>query len=377
MEQFAVVGQKKLKCGYTTGSCAAGASMAAMELLITGIAPENVTLETPKGITLNLEVLNAHVAHKTATCAIRKYSGDDPDVTNGMLIYATAQYGNDGINILGGEGVGTVTKKGLSVEVGKPAINPVPQSQIKNAVNIVCDKYKIESNIDITISAENGREIAKKTFNSRIGIVDGISILGTSGIVEPMSEQALVDTIKVEMNSKFANGERTLLMCPGNYGKDFAKQNLGISLDDAVTISNYIGQAIDYAYFKGFEKALLIGHAGKLLKIAAGVMQTHSSYADARQEIIIAHAALIGISPKVAQELMECITVDAALDVLSENGIKDAVMQSIADKIEQNLLHRTHGEFKIEFIMFTNQNGELARSKNASSILSEIQGRKQ
>lgn len=373
MESTVVVSGKELRRGYTTGSCAAGAAAAAAELLLTGMPPAAVRLDTPAGITLCLPVEDAHIESGAAVCAVRKDAGDDPDVTHGMRIYARAAFGGEGVSLCGGEGVGRVTKPGLSVPVGEPAINPVPRKQIKEAVCAVCKKQGDTRGIIITISAENGAEIAKKTFNSRLGIEGGLSILGTSGIVEPMSEKALVETIRVEIDSRFANGDKSLLMCPGNYGKDFARDTLGVDLDRAVTISNFIGEALDYAVYKGFERALLIGHAGKLVKLAAGVMQTHSSYADGRQEIFAAHAALHGAGQDIVRRLMESVTVDACLAILREADLESLVLQSISNKIDEHLSKRTRGALRVEFILFTNQNGELSRTKGAGELLKNLQ----
>ncbi len=373
MEQFSVKNQKALRCGYTTGSCAAAAAAAAAQLLLTGSAPAVVRLPTPKGVTLLLEIERAQLHADRAVCAVRKDSGDDPDVTDGIRIYATASRIPSGIEIDGGQGVGHVTRPGLSCSAGEAAINPVPREQIRQAVENTVKENSCQHGIRIEISAENGEEIAKKTFNSRLGIIGGISILGTSGIVEPMSEQALIDTIRVEMDSRWAAGEREILACPGNYGRDFARETLHIDLEQAITTSNYLGETLDYAIYKGFAGVLLIGHAGKLIKLAAGVMQTHSSYADGRQEIFAAHAAMHGADPALARALMNAITVDECLDLLDAAGLTSSVLASIGLKIEEHLEKRTRGALRTEFILFTNAHGELLRSAGATAALKRFE----
>ncbi len=374
MEQFVVKGQKTLRCGYTTGSCAAGAAAAATQLLLTGKSPLQIHLPTPKGITLTLEIEDAHRVGDTACCAVRKDSGDDPDVTHGIRIYAAVSRTSEaGIHIDGGAGVGRVTRVGLSCPVGTAAINPRPRAQIIQAVQRMASKYGSERGFSVVISAEGGEEIAKRTFNPRLGIVGGISILGTSGIVEPMSEQALVDTIRVEMDSHFAAGERHLLACPGNYGQDFAQNALGIDLARAVTVSNFIGETLDYAVHKGFYSVLLIGHAGKLCKLAAGIMQTHSAYADGRQEIFAAHAALCGAGQDTVRQLMDSVTVDACIAILEEANLAAPVLASIGKQAEKRLSMRTHGALQTECILFTNAHGELFRSTGATDLLRRFQ----
>ncbi|MDY3619044.1 cobalt-precorrin-5B (C(1))-methyltransferase CbiD [Agathobaculum sp.] len=373
MEQYTVRGQKALRRGFTTGSCAAAAAAAAVRLLLTGQAPAAVCLQTPGGALLSLDVEDAHMEAGAAVCAVRKDAGDDPDVTNGIRIFASVRRGTDGIQIDGGAGVGRVTRPGLACAPGQAAINPAPREQIERAVRRAAAECGDTGGFSVVISAERGEETAKQTFNERLGIVGGISILGTTGIVEPMSERALVDTIHIELDSRFAAGERDLLACPGAYGRTFVRQTLGVDLAHAVTISNFIGETLDYAVFKGFASLLLIGHAGKLIKLAAGVMQTHSAYADARQEILAAHAALCGAPQQTVQALMEAVSVDACLDCLDEVGLTRAVLESAGEKIMRHIGARVHGALRVETVLFTNTRGELWRSPEAGALLAPFQ----
>ena len=306
MEQSVVVSQGKLmRRGYTTGSCAAAASKAAAVMLLSGEETDTTILDTPKGITLTLDVLDILRGPGFARCAIRKDSGDDPDDTNGTLIYATVSELQaeipeeelvmqprtasveqlDGrVEIWGGVGVGKVTKPGLACKVGGPAINPVPRKMITQEVLSAMKQYGYEKPLRVVISIPDGSAIAPKTFNPRLGIEDGISVLGTSGIVEPMSDRALIDTMYTEMDSRKANGYKDLLVFFGNYGADFTRDEMKIDISTAVTCSNFVGELLDYAVLKGFESVLIVGHSGKLIKLAQGVMNTHSKYADCRSE---------------------------------------------------------------------------------------------
>ncbi len=363
---------KRLRRGYTTGSCAAAAAQAAVYLLLRGSAPPEIRLRTPKGVELRLTPEAARRANGWAECAVRKDSGDDPDVTNGIRIFVSAEPAGDGIQIQGGDGVGQVTRPGLAVPVGQAAINPGPRAQITAAAAQAARDCGYTGGLKLVVSAENGAEIARKTYNSHLGVVGGISILGTSGIVEPMSEQALMDTTHVELDSAFAAGQRIAFLCPGNYGAGFAREALGLDLDRAVKCSNFIGDALDYAAFAGFADILLVGHAGKLVKLAAGVMNTHSSVADGRQEIFTAHAALCGAPPAVLEGLMAAVTVDACIDLLEGAGLRQAVLARIGAAIEARLRARMRGAARVEYLMFTHAHGLLAQSAGAAALCQKL-----
>lgn len=373
MKQYIVKNQKKLALGYTTGSCAAGAAKAAAQALLSGQPVRQMQLMTPKGIALTLDIEHMTRTPEQVRCAVRKDAGDDPDITHGILIYAAVQKIPAGVVIDGGEGVGRVTKSGLAQPVGTAAINPSPREQITRAVQDVAHKYGYTGGFSVVISIPEGKELGARTFNPKLGIVGGLSVLGTSGIVEPMSEQALIDTIHIDMDSRYADGQRELLLCPGNYGEDFARDTLGLDIARGVKCSNFIGEALDYAVYRGFSNILLVGHAGKLIKLAAGVFQTHSAYADARQEIFAAHAALCGASAETVRTLMEAVTVDACLDSLRQAGLDKPVLQSISQKVQSHLVHRVCGktgrQIGIEYVIFTNSYGILMQSDGAQACI--------
>lgn len=369
MGELVYKNQTALRRGYTTGSCAAAAAQGAALLLLTGRVPPEIGLRTPKGVLLTLTPEEPALrADGAAVCGIRKDSGDDPDVTNGIRIFAAVERAGSGVEICGGEGVGTVTRPGLACPVGSPAINPGPRAQIEAALRDVAAQCGYAGGFRVTISAENGAEIARQTYNEHLGVLGGISILGTSGIVEPMSETALMDTTHLELDSLRAVGERIAFLCPGNYGADFARDTLGLDLERAVKCSNFIGDALDYAAYRGFEQILLVGHAGKLVKLAAGVMNTHSSVADGRQEIFAAHAALCGAPREVLTGLMDAVTVDACIDLIDGCGLREPVLARIGNAIEKRLAARLRGRAPVEYITFTNRCGILAESPGARAL---------
>lgn len=369
---YSIVKGKKLRNGYTTGSCAAGAAGAAASVLITGVTVESVYVETPAGVGLSLDIADCIINVGSVKCSIIKDSGDDPDVTDGIKIWAEATKICNDIIIEGGEGVGRITRAGLSGAIGEAAINPVPRKMIYDSVKAVANKHGYSGGLNITVSAENGAEIAKRTFNARLGIIGGISILGTSGIVEPMSEKALIDTIRLEIDTKAATGITYLLICLGNYGRDFAFAEYGIDIDKGVKCSNYIGEALDYAAYKNIKNILVIGHSGKLVKLGGGIMNTHSKMADCRCEIFAAHAALSGASKCEIERIMDAVSTDEIDDLLADFGIKEKVWESIIKKISFHVAARLGGRAKVEFIVFTNKRGALQKTDDAEYFINKI-----
>lgn len=352
LEAYIVKGGRRLRLGYTTGSCAAGAASAAASMLLGGGVVRQVSLIPPKGIPLLLDVECTERGEGFVSCGVRKDAGDDPDATDGMLICAKLSRQPRGIAVLGGEGIGTVTKPGLQCPVGEAAINPVPRRMIREALENACAAHGYGGGLRAEIFAPRGAETAKRTYNPRLGIEGGISILGTSGIVEPMSEAALLDTVKAEIDMRRARGESVLLLVPGNYGGGFARERFGIGLDGAVKCSNLIGETLDYAVYSGYGKILLMGHAGKLVKLAAGIMHTHSSVADGRAEVLAAHAALCGADGAKIRALMGCVTVDAADTLLRGWELAGPVWESIARRVRFHLEHRMGGKAAIAFASF-------------------------
>lgn len=362
-----------MRYGFTTGSCAAAAAKAAAYMLLSGRQKNTITIETPKGIPYTADVLEITRGEKAVQCAVRKDGGDDPDITSGALIYAEVsltghtrmQATDTRIHIDGGIGVGRVTKPGLDQPVGNAAINHVPREMIAKEVLEVCDLMDYKGNLQVIISVPEGEAIAKQTFNPRLGIVGGISILGTSGIVEPMSNQALLDTIRVELNQRRAEGFDYIAVAPGNYGLDFMKKAYGYDLDKSVKCSNFIGVTIDMAVECGFTRMLLTGHIGKLIKVAGGIMNTHSKEADCRMELLSAFAIHEGAGADVAAKILDCVATEEAVRLLREAGKQQEVMDYAMERIMFYLNKRAGGRMQIDCIMYDNTFGELAKSKEA------------
>ena len=368
-----------MRYGFTTGSCAAAAAKAAAYMLLTGKRKTEITIETPKGIPYTAKLADIKRSEKRVSCAVEKDGGDDPDITTGALIYATVSYGQDiegktaekesgekRIEIDGGIGVGRVTKPGLDQPVGNAAINHVPREMIEREVLQVCQLVDYKGSLKVEISVPEGERIAEQTFNPRLGIVGGISILGTSGIVEPMSNQAILDTIKVELNQRRAQGFDYVAVSPGNYGLDFMKKAYGYDLDRSVKCSNFIGATIDMAVKSGFQKMLLTGHIGKLIKVAGGIMNTHSKEADCRMELLAAFAVKAHAEPELIGNILECVTTEEAVHILEDSGKLQPVMEYVMERICYYLKKRAGGKLQIDCILYANEFGELAKSEEAA-----------
>lgn len=379
-----------MRYGFTTGSCAAAAAKAAAYMLFSGKIKEKITIQTPKGIPFHAQIVDIQRSESCVSCGVVKDGGDDPDITTGTIIYASVsvesgeeaasvdlsqQQKKDGLPIIyidGGLGVGRVTKPGLDQPVGNAAINHVPREMIEREVRQVCELLDYQDKLWIEISAPAGVELAEKTFNPRLGIVGGISILGTSGIVEPMSSQALLDTIYVELRQKYAMGKDIVAVSPGNYGLDYMKRAYDFDLDTSVKCSNYIGQTIDMACDIGFHKMLLTGHIGKLVKVAGGIMNTHSKEGDCRMEILVAAAVRQHVLVECLEAILDCVTTEEAVRILNTCGKKDAVMSDLVEKIMFYLNKRGAGKIQIEVILYSNEFGELGKSTHAKQYLDEL-----
>ncbi len=397
-----------MRHGFTTGSCAAAAAKAAAYMLLTGKKKMEITIETPKGIPYRAAIKEIQRAEREVSCAVIKDGGDDPDITTGALIFAKVTFNatsttntvtlteeregriindkgpgeeiegkitNDEgqgeeregqIIIDGGPGVGRVTRPGLDQPVGQAAINRVPRQMIEKEVREICELTDYKGSLRVEISVPEGEKLAEHTFNPRLGIQGGISILGTTGIVEPMSNQAILDTIRVELNQKKAEGFSWVAVTPGNYGLDFMKKAYHYDLDKSVKCSNFIGQTIDMAVELGFTKMLLTGHIGKLIKVAGGIMNTHSREGDCRMELLAAISLKNGVDGDRVCRILDCATTEAAIAILQETGMQEAVMEAAMERICFYLNKRAGGKMQIDCIMYSNEYGELAKSKEAA-----------
>lgn len=367
-----------LRLGFTTGSCAAAAAKAGAQMLLSGDEVRQVRLMTPKGIELYLDVEDICRSPGSVRCGVRKYSGDDPDVTDGLLVCAEVELAGqfsdeeNKIRISGGAGVGRITRPGLEQAVGEAAVNKIPRQMIREAVREVCEKYGYKGSVHVTLTIPDGERVAEKTFNPRLGIRGGLSILGTTGIVEPMSEKALTDTIYLEMKVLKENGHSFCFVTPGNYGSDFLKEEMGMDLSLAVKCSNYIGETVDDARLLGMKGILLVGHVGKLVKLAAGVMNTHSRQADCRMEVLAAHAAMAGADRDTVTQIMGCINTTEAVRILKERELLAQVMDTVMQRINEALRRRAGEELAVGAVMFSTEDGILGKTEEADALLEQI-----
>ena len=362
-------------------------------MVLSGEEIREVKLTVPAKVTLFLEVEEIRREKDVVFCAVRKDAGDDPDVTHGILVCAEvrketkshAKLREVQVRLKGGEGVGRVTKPGLEQPVGEYAINRTPRMMIAEAVKEMAEEQGFFGTLTVTISIPEGRETAKKTMNPRLGIVDGLSILGTTGLVEPMSEQALTRTIELEMNMRKEDGATVLCLVPGNYGSEFLEEKLGIRPEYAVKCSNYVGDALDMAVVLGFQKVLLVGHIGKFVKLAAGIWNTHSRIADGRVEIFLSVLAELAWErgkrdPEGALDLLslvpefrESVTTDEMLSILERIGMRESILERMMERITWNLGQRTRGQIETGLVMFSRERGLLGQTGPVEELIGEIQ----
>lgn len=369
MEEYVYIDGKKYKRGYTTGSCATGAAKAATYMILTKETLETVNIDTPKGIPLNLKVENVDINNVFAQCSIQKDGGDDIDATHKMHIYAKAELIDcNEIIIDGGIGIGRVTKKGLGIEIGKAAINKTPISMIQSEVRKVIGDTK---GVKITIFAPEGETIAKKTFNPRLGIVGGISIIGTTGIVEPMSDEGWKKSLSIELEMKKAQGMDKVILVPGNHGEMFIKESLGIDSKYIVRTSNFIGYMLKEVQRVGFKKILMAGHLGKYVKIAGGIFNTHSKVADARNEILIANLALMNAPFELINKVNECLTTEEFIEILEDDKYKKykEIYNILSEKCKKRIdIYMNDDEIEIEVMIFSMEKKLLGKSKKAGDL---------
>ncbi|HFQ8777267.1 TPA: cobalt-precorrin-5B (C(1))-methyltransferase CbiD [Clostridioides difficile] len=404
MEEYVYIDGKKYRRGYTTGSCATGASKAAVYMLITKNRINTINIDTPKGIPLSLKVDNINISDTFVECSIKKDGGDDIDATHTMDIYARAEIVSkndknkeyltlkdiDGlsnnsesqselykfIRVYGGIGIGVVTKKGLSVDVGKPAINPTPLKMINHEIrNLIGDNFEsiLGNNkvLKITIFAPQGEAVAKKTFNPRLGIVGGISIIGTTGIVEPMSDEGWKKSLSIELQMKKEQGLDKIILVPGNHGEQFIREKLNLDIKYVVRTSNFIGYMIKEAQRIGYKKILIAGHIGKFIKISAGIFNTHSKVADARSEILVANLALMGATYEFLNKINQCLTTEEAVELINNSEYRQ-VYNILSNKCRERVkqyLNEDSDDIDVEVIIFSMDKSLLGKSDNTDDLV--------
>lgn len=363
---------KALRKGYTTGSCATAAAKVAALMVLRQHIIHQVSIVTPSGVTLHLNVESPHIEGQQAIAAIRKDGGDDVDATHGMLIFARVTLTEDEPIVLrGGEGVGTVTRKGIGLAVGEAAINRTPRQTIEAAVREVIGPTR---GAQVEIFAPEGEERAKKTYNGRLGILGGISIIGTTGIVTPMSEESWKRSLSLELEMKRAGGMERVILVPGNHGERFVREQLGVSGERVVTMSNFVGYMIEEAVRLGYRQIVLVGHPGKLVKIAAGIFHTHSHIADARMETLVAHLALLGAPHDLLLKVSDCDTTEAAMEYIDAAGFSHLythLAQRICLRIAQ-MLRFTQNPPQCDAVLFSFDNKVLGANRPIEEITGEL-----
>jgi len=340
-------------------------------MLFSGVRINSITIDTPAGIPFNAELLDIRMESNRVSCGVRKDGGDDPDVTTGLIIYASVERVEvpaPRIDIQAGAGIGTVTAPGLDQPVGSPAINRVPRKMITDEIRSAMELFDEEGSVRVTISVPGGEKTAEKTFNSRLGIEGGISILGTTGVVEPMSEDALLATIRLELGQRRLAGQETIVATPGNYGMDMLRKAFGYDLERAVRCSNFIGDTIDMAAETGFRRMVLLGHMGKLVKCAGGAMNTHSRYGDGRMEILAAEAFRQGADMLQIRSILSSVSTEAAITALDEE-LRNRVCRAVLCRALEHLRSKAGNRIGVEMIMYTNEHGILAESGKAGEWL--------
>lgn len=371
VDKYVSYNGKRLRKGYTTGSCATAATIAAIQMMNTQKEVHQVNLTTPSGVELVIPIHNCEISKDSAKCSVQKDGGDDADATHGIHIYSTVSRRDDLERILvAGKGIGIVTEEGLENPIGEPAINSTPRKMIKEAI----DNYLPEGEgVTVEISVPEGEEVAKGTMNPRLGILGGISILGTSGIVTPMSEDSWKQSITIEMQQKKNLGYDRIILTPGNYGEDFIKEYTNFNPKYMVQMSNFVGYVLMEAMRLKFKKILLVGHLGKFIKIAGGIFSTHSKDADARSEIMVANLALMGAPVELLQEVDKALTTEKQAKLIISAGY-ESVYQDIVNKIKKRswqLFEFRNPDIEVEAVAFLKENDILASSKPMKELEEE------
>ena len=364
MEEYLYFRGKKLRYGYTTGSSATAATKAALMYLLDDSKHDipEVTIKLPSGNSLTISVNSLEKKENSVLASVIKDGGDDPDVTHGLEIYSKVSLRNDSkINIFGGIGVGKVTKKGLPVAPGNSAINPVPLKMIRETVEEMLPEGL---GADVEIFVPKGEETAKKTLNAKLGIIGGISILGTTGIVKPMSEESWKASLAIELKMALentGNGEAIFLF--GNRGKQYLSDNFEDNTSQAIVISNFVGYMFDRACEFEAKKIYFIGELGKFVKVAGGIFHTHSRVSDAKMEILTANALLVGESTENMKKIMASNTTEEATKYIEKTEVYNLLAEKAKQKCEE-YCRRNGWELEVETLIISAEKEVLGNSRH-------------
>ena len=374
IDEFNIKNGHTQRYGFTTGTTATAAAIGAAYMYLND-KRDIVDVELPAGITLTIPLEFVKKEKNLFTCGVKKNAGDDPDVTDGILISTELEFikKENGLefNFFAGEGVGVFTKDGLALPKGEAAINPVPRQMMIDNLSVILKEHGFSGIVNITVTVENGADIAKKTFNERLGIIGGISILGTSGLVLPMSKTALLQTIEADIKFRLKNSkERRVYLAPGNIGAKFLENNFNINSTTVAIISNFIGESIDYAISNDAREIVLCGDLGKLIKLSGGIMNTHSNDSDSRLELLVAAVIKLCIKEKkelpiqIISNIFEQKTTTGAVNIIKENNF-DNCFDILAD---QMLYYAYNRAFKAEIFYHKNRYANIEEFKNNLSI---------
>ena len=358
--------RRVLKYGNTTGAYAAAAAKAALITLLSNPV-DRVGIPSPLGIRFEILIKECKkLSVDTAIAYAIKNAGDDIDVTDKMEISATVKLTDDGkIKIKGGKGIGTVTKPGLPVPIGKSAINPVPRKMIEDAIREALPSGK---GVEVTISAPEGEEVAEKTQNSKLGIVGGISILGTTGVVRPLSMTAYRRSLVPQIDVALAQNYERIFLVPGNIGEKLAKQIFKVPEDAIIQTGDFMGYMLKKAVEKGAKEIIIFGHPGKLVKLAAGIFNTHHKMGDARMEVIAAYAGAAGVDTEIIKLILQSNTTEETISILKQAKLLQTTFDKIAEKVCLRSLERTKNKTKINVIIVSMDGTILGTNQNARSM---------
>ena len=362
-----------LRLGFTTGTCASAAAKAAVQALFAGVISSEVAVGLPGGERVTLPV-RVFLGHGYSLAEVVKDAGDDPDITHGAVIQAKAEpYAPGEVRLEAGAGIGRVTKPGLAVPVGEPAINPVPREMILQAIR---EALPAGCGIRVTLSIPGGEELARRTMNPRLGIVGGLSILGTTGWVRPMSQEALLESLIPQIDVAVAAGHRTVALTPGAQSRKFGVGKFGFEEDAVIEASNFVGAMLEACAKKGVRKVLLWGSAGKLVKVAAGIFHTHSRVADARRETVAAWAAARGAAAEEVKRILSSSSVEEMREILEACGLSD-LWDFLAAKASEQAASFVWGELEVGTVLLDRRGEILGRDEAALGMMEELRRRRE